>query len=194
MPEDPKPNPLAAAWKSQPEEERPVTIDHLLDRRTHSLYATTRSEIFTAIGAAVFFVAIMAWRFAAYQNGFPPLGFAAALLWVLISLFWFRSRLRSNPEPPKDALAATGLEHYRRELMQRRDHLRNPWIWHGPLLLACLTLATVLGGTRIFAYRSASSVLPLLILLAAWAAFGFIRRRQQAAALQQEIDELTTHE
>ena len=178
---------LTKAWKNQPEEARPVNLENLIDRRTRSLHSTTRAEILTAIGAAVFFVAVMSWRFASDRNGLPPLAFAAALAWVLISLYWFRARIRPLP---KDALADTGLQHYRRQLERRRDHLKNPWLWLGPLFLACLTLSSIFTEGRFPAFRNARSILPLLILLALWVAFGWFQRRSQAAALQQELNEL----
>ena len=40
-------------------------------------------------------------------------------------------------------VASTGMEYYRRELERRRDHLRNAWVWHGPLLLACFMLIAI---------------------------------------------------
>ena len=83
-----------------------------------------------------------------------------------------------------------GLAHYRKELERRRDHLRNAWLWHGPLFLACMILITILIGKEYPAFRGLQRVLPLVLLLAAWTGFGLIRRRRQANELQQEIDEI----
>jgi hypothetical protein len=178
---------LSAAWRNQPEEKRPVILESLITRRTQSLSSATRAEILTAITAAVFFVAVTAWRFASEWDRIPQLGFIAAIAWVAISLYWFRARIwRSGP--PKDALAATGVEHYRKELERRRDHLKNAWLWHGPLVLACLTLVAIFADQLNF--RSIQRVLPLLVLLVVWAVLGFIRRLRQAAEIQREIDEI----
>src|SRR5438309_11426572 len=55
---------LRAAWLNQPEEEIPVDIGRINRRRTWALFSTTRSEIISSIGAALFFAGIVAWRFA----------------------------------------------------------------------------------------------------------------------------------
>jgi hypothetical protein len=171
MPENP--NDWTAVWRDQP------GAPTLRPRLSAGL--ATRSEILASIAAAIFFVAVVGWRLAAAGQRIPPVGFAAAIAWALISLVWFRARLR-RPKP--DALAQPGLAHYRRELTQRRDHLRNPWIWHGPLVAACLTL------TAVPAMRPLTTVAPMLLILLAWTIYGIVNRRRQAAALQQELDEL----
>ena len=55
---------LRAAWLNQPEEDIPVDIEQIHRRRTGELFSTTRSEIISSIGAALFFASIVAWRFA----------------------------------------------------------------------------------------------------------------------------------
>jgi hypothetical protein len=189
MSEDSKAKDLAGIWKNQPEEGRPVNLDGLVDRRARELHSATRAEIVMSIGAALFFVAVLAWRFAADQGRVPQIGLAAVVLWVAITLYWFRDRIRRDA-PPKDALAATGQEYYRKELERRRDHLRNAWLWHGPLLLACLILVAVLMGKPYAAFRGLERVLPLMVVLAVWTGFGLMRRRRQANDLQREIDEI----
>jgi hypothetical protein len=136
------------------------------------------------------FAAVMVWRFAHDRDSIPPLGVAAVVVWVLVSLFWFRDRLWNGAPAPKDALAATGMEHYRKELERRRDHLRNVWVWHGPLLLACALLWAVMAGKAFYSFGGLSRALPLIILLVVWTGFGWWRRRRQAGALQREIDEI----
>lgn len=167
-------------WRDQPA--GPPLDIRLLRRRTWQLHGATRAEILASVAAVVLFIAVIAWRFAATWHRLPAVGLAAALAWVVVSLIWFRGSLRT-PAPP----GATGLEHYRAELERRRDHLRNPWIWHGPLVAACITLAAVLDS---FAMRNLVTVAPLLAVLAAWTVFGTVRRRRQANALQREIDDL----
>ena len=46
---------VRAAWLNQPEEEIPVDIERIHRRRTWELFSTTRSEIISSIGAALFF-------------------------------------------------------------------------------------------------------------------------------------------
>src|SRR3569832_527430 len=110
-------NDWSSLWRDQPGAPPPD-----LGRRGISLDLATRGEILTSIFAAFFFVGVVAWRLAATGQPIPPVGFAAAFVWALISLVWFRARLR---RPSPDALAKPALEHYRREHTQRRDHLRN---------------------------------------------------------------------
>jgi hypothetical protein len=186
MPEDSKPNDPGAIWRNQPEEKLPVD----LNRRTRELYSSTRSEILMSMCAALLLVGVVAWRFATDRQHVPLLLPAAGIVWVLISLYWYRDRIWRKPVPAGDALAATGLEHYRRELERRRDHLRNEWLWHGPLVLAFATLIAIASGDAFYTFRRLESVLPLLVLLALWTGFGIWNRRRQANQIQKEIDEL----
>ena len=189
MSEESNPKDAASVWKGQPEETRPVNLEGLVDRRTREMHSATRAEILMSLGAALFFVAVMAWRFASDRGPVPQLGFTAVIVWVLISLYWFRDRIGRQEPPRNDALAVTSLEHYRKELERRRDHLRNAWIWHGPMLLACVILGAILIGEPYPAYRRLPSVIPLLAALALWTGFGLVRRLRQAREIQREIDE-----
>ena len=45
---------VKAAWLNQPEEDIPVDIEPIHRRRTWELFSTTRSEIISSIGAALF--------------------------------------------------------------------------------------------------------------------------------------------
>ena len=110
------------------------------------------------------------------------------IVWAAVTVFRFRSSMRRNTPQP-DAFAGTGLEHYRTELLRRRDHLRSAWIWHGPLWLSSILAAATLAG-RVVPGRLWDA-LPVFVMLAGWAAIGLKRRQRQAAELQQEIDELT---
>ena len=108
-----------------------------VNRRIDELTRSTRAEIMMSIGAALFFALVMAWRLPPAQDRIQQLGFAAIFCWSLISVWWLRKEIWPSA-PRADVLAASGLEYYRKQLEARRDHLRNGWIWHGPLLLACL--------------------------------------------------------
>jgi hypothetical protein len=187
MSEEPKPRDLGAVWRDQPEEKLTVKLEQFTNRRTRELYSSTRSEIMMSIGAALFFVAVMAWRFGSGQDRLQQLGLLAVFVWVLISLCWFR-HLIWRKAPARDALATTSLEYYRKELERRRDHLRNAWLWHGPLFLACaIFVATVIGKA---VPGRARDVVILLILLAVWTGFGVRRRQLHAKELQREIDDI----
>jgi hypothetical protein len=142
------------------------------------------------IGAALLFVGVMAWRFAPTHNRLQELGFAAVIAWVVISFYRFRHRIWRRDPSRLDAVVATGLEYYRRELERRRDHLRNAWLWHGPLFLACVILIAILIERAFPGSERLRNVLPLVVLLAVWTGFGFRRRRRQAKELQREIDEI----
>ncbi len=106
-----------------------MRLEPLMNRRTRELHASTRSEILMSIGAALFFVAVIAWRFASDHQSFPVIGVGVVVAWIVISLYWFRDRM--GPAPG-DAMAATSRDYYRKEMERRRDHLRNAWLWHGP--------------------------------------------------------------
>ena len=177
---------VRAAWLDQPEE-GPVDIDQIYGRRTWELFSTTRSEVMGSIAAALFFASVVAWRFAPERDRLVQFGCTAAIVWALVTVYRFRASIRRNTPQP-EALARTGLEHYRAELVRRRDHLRSAWIWHGPLWLAGIVSAATLAG-RIVPGRLWDA-LPVFVLLAGWAAIGVKRRLRQAAEIQQEIDEL----
>lgn len=193
MSEEPQAKDLGAAWRSQPEEKLPVNLEQFVNRRTRYLSSSTRWEIVMSMASALFFVAIIALRFASAHDSLQQLALIAmiaVIAWVLISLYWFRDRIWRESHPGKDVLAATCREHYRQELARRRDHLRNEWLWHGPLLLACLISVVIFIGTAFPGIERLGSALPLVVLLVAWTGFGLRRRRQQANEIQREIDEI----
>jgi hypothetical protein len=176
-------------WRDQPEERLPVNLEQIVNRRTEELSSSTRSEILMSIGAAVLLFGVVAWRLQIAHEGLVEFGLGAAVAWVAISLYGFRRRIwRRDPSP--EAVATTGLEYYRTELERRRNHLRNGWLWHGPLFLASLILVAIFTGRANVAFQPLRNVLPLLVLLAAWTGFGFWRRWLQAKDLQREIEEL----
>jgi hypothetical protein len=177
-----------AAWRNQLQEEAPVNLEKLQRIQTWELFSATRSEIIGSLAAALFFATVMAWRFTPERDRLVQFGCLTVIFWAAGTAFWFRRAIRHNPPQP-DALAKPGLEHYRAELARRRNHLRNAWIWHGPLLLASLLSATTVAA-RIVPGRLWDA-LPLFLVLAAWAAVGMKRRLSLAADLQREIDEIT---
>lgn len=105
-----------------------MNFSQSIDRRAQFLFASTRAEIVMSITAALFFLAVIAWRFAP-AFGAPELVCGAAIvLWTAATLYRFRGRLVPSPAD----LAEPGLAHYRRELQHRRGHLRSAWIWTVP--------------------------------------------------------------
>jgi divalent metal cation (Fe/Co/Zn/Cd) transporter len=182
-----------AIWRDQPEEKLTVNLEQIVNRRTEELGSSTRSEILMSVGAALLFVGVMAGRFEPIHDGLQEVGLAAVMAWVVISLYWFRRRIWWRDPSRPDAIAATGLEYYCKQLEQRRDHLRNAWLWHGPLFLACVILVAILFGNAFPGPERLRSVLPLFVLLVVWTGFGLTRRRRQARELQREIDEIDPH-
>ena len=132
-----------------------------------------------SILAALLFVGVMAWRVELHDR-LQWIGIGAVVVWVAISLIWFRRRIWRPAALPAGAVAAPGLEYYRKELERRRDHLRNAWVWHGPLVLACLTLVTILTGRASPGLDRLPRVLPMVALLAVWTGYGLWRRYRQA--------------
>jgi hypothetical protein len=189
MSDRPRGNDPGAVWRDQPEENKAVFLEHIVDRKTQGLYANTRSEILTSIGSALLFAGVMAWRFGPYIDRLQEAGLAGIVIWVAVSVYRFRGWLRPEPEQA-DHAAAPGAEYYRRLLALRRDHLRSAWVWHGPLCLACIMLVAIVMGKTYPGPDRLGAVAPLLVLLAVWTGFGFRRRLQQAKALQREIDDL----
>ena len=180
-----------AIWRDQPGEEISVNLKQIVSRRTEELSSSTRSEILMSILSALLFVGVMAWRIAP-RDPLQWVGFGAVIGWVAISLIWFRRRIWRPETSRPDTVAAPGLEYYRRELERRRDHLRNAWVWHGPLVLACLMLAAILIGRASPGWDRLPSALPLMALLVVWTGYGFWRRHRQAQEIQREIEELAT--
>ena len=177
-------------WRDQPEETVPVNLAGMVNRRTQELSARTRSEILFSIGSALLLIAVVAWRLQIAHESLLAFGLAAAVAWVILSLYWFRRKIRWRDTARPDAVAATCLEYYRKELERRRDHLRSAWLWHGPLLLAALILIAVLKGRTNIVFQPLRNALPLIGLLAAWVGFGMWRRRIQSRGIQREIEEL----
>jgi len=188
MRDKPHSNDLRVLWKEQPKEDTPVNLDHMMNRRTWQLHVSTRSEIVMSIAAAVFFLAVLAWRLPPAGFTLQPAGLAAPAIWIAIAAFRFRKIIWGSGAPPDTA--ATGLAYYRRELEIRRDHLRNAWLWHGPLLVAALLFLASFAGRGFPGMDRFRNAAPLFGILVLWIVIGIRRRFRQAAEIQREIDEI----
>ena len=177
-------------WRHQPEEEVAVGLEQIVNRRTKELDWSTRWEILMSICAALLFVGVVLLRVAPSRDGFLDAVLAAAGVWAILALVLLRRQIWRREPSRADAAAATGLEYYRGVLERRRDHLKNAWIWHGPLFLACLALIAIVTGKSFLGFERLRSATPLLALLAGWTVFGVVLRLRQARELQREIDEL----
>ena len=145
-----------------------------------------------SIVAALFFVAVLAWRLPAASFALKPVGLAAAALWIAITAFRFR-RIIWDPGSPPDP-ASTGLAYYRRELEIRREHLRNAWLWHGPLLIAALLFFANVAGRMFPGMDRFRNAAPLFLVLVLWIIIGIRRRFRQAADIKREVDEIVRME
>lgn len=174
-------------WRNQ---QPAVNQDKVVNRRIEDLYSSTRWEILLSFSAALLPIGVLAWRLEGAQQRLVEIGFTAVILWIAISLYWFRHQIWGRGSSRPDRVAATGLEFYRAELEHRRDHLRNGWLWHGPLFLASIILISVMTGKANITFQPLRRVLPLIVLLAAWTGFGVWRRHLQANEIQREINEV----
>jgi hypothetical protein len=190
MPDDNTSGRFQAAWQAQPEEKLAVDVQKLIKRRTGELYSRTRVDILLSICAALCLPLMMLARYPALVGLPQQIGFAAVGAWIAVSVYRFRDRIwRSSPEPV-DAVAASSVQFYRKELERRRDHLRNAWIWHGPLFLACTVFVATIVGTVFPNVQRMRNALPFVVLLVIWTSINFVMRRRVANAIQAEIDEL----
>ena len=180
---------LGSLWRSQPDEAFELDAHVFVGRRMREMSSTSRSEIMLSIGAALFFVAVLAWRFRPMQQSFPLIGFGLIAVWALLILLRFR-RYMQGQRPSGSDLANTCLRHYRNELEHRRNHLRNSWLWLGPLGLACIIAAGTLAGGSYSWSNQLLRVSPLLVVLVIWIVISVRHRLRLAAEIQQEIVEL----
>ncbi len=188
MSDDLRPHDPCVIWKQQPEEDAPVIIDHILNRRTQQLQESTRWEIIMSMLAAVFFVGVLAWRLPPVGFALQPIGLAGAALWIVTTAIRFRSLIWGRSSPLNAAMSGSAF--YRRALEMRRDHLRNTWLWHGPLLLASVLFVASFAGHSFPGRNQFRNAAPLFLILGLWIVIGVWRRFRQAAALQREIDEV----
>lgn len=161
-----------------------------VERRAREIESKTRQEILMSIAAAGFFIAFVAWRF-----GFPGapgqrLVLLLAAVWMTVSIYVSRNRIWPARHVPPEAVAATSLDYYLKQLVDRRDHLKREWLWHGPLLLACLLFFLIIFENQLPTPERLMKTLPFIVLLVVWVAAWAWQRWKMARQIQQEIDEL----
>ena len=166
--------------------EAAIHLERMVERRTRDTQWATRQEILVCVGAALGFAAVLAWRLAPRPGLEVGSALGVILAWCGFTVLRFRAVLWGQlPERP----GATGLAHYRAVLERRREHLRNAWLWQGPLVLACVTLVAVIVRQAAGSLARWRNMLPFLVLLAVWIVLGIAMRGRRAAELQREIDE-----
>ena len=161
----------------------------LVNRRVQEAHSATRLEILGSLGAALFCAAFLFQQFSANRSPSFQLILAGIVLWTAITAYRFRLQIWPNSAPP-GAFAATGLAHYRAVLERRRAHMKNAWIWHGPLFFACLITFATLLQVAFPSMERIRKMLPFSTLLVIWTVLGVILRQRKAAEIQREIDEL----
>ena len=161
----------------------------LVNRRVQEADSATRMEILSSLGAALFCAAILLRQFGVNRGSLFQLMLAAIVLWAAITAYRFRSQIWPKPAPP-GTFAATGLAHYRAVLERRRAHMKSAWIWHGPLILACLILLAAAVQLAFPNTERLKNILPFSTLLIVWIIFGIYMRQRKAAEIQREINEL----
>ena len=171
-------------WRNQPTEKLEMQIEKFINRRTRQLICGTRYEILISVAVTILFAIFVALRMA--LTPLQQVVLALAVLWSAVSLYGYRDRIW--PQQPDVTVA--GVSYYRRQLEQRRDHLRSTWIWYGPLSLAILVFIATLIERSWPNLSVLKNMAPFLTLLVFWVAVASRMRHNQIKALQEEIDEL----
>jgi len=166
-----------------------VNFERLVSRRAREFESATRLEILGSLAAALFAVAVMLLQFGAANGSIFQIILGVIVLWVAITAYWFRAQIRPKPTA-SGTLASTGIAHYRSVLERRQAHMKNAWIWHGPLILACLVLFGTVAQVAVPSVQRLKNMLPFTLLLLLWIVAGVLTRRNKSAEIQREIDEL----
>jgi hypothetical protein len=182
-------------WRDQPLAHG--ISEQALHNRTLKTSSRTRSEILMTLCAALFLLMVMALRFYSISNRLLLLSAVLCAIWIGVTLIRTRGRLfglqRGNREAGKAEPWATGVEFYRVELENRRKHLANEWLWHGPLVLACIVLVALIAASMVpLTLSRLLTAFPLLAALLLWTIFSVRQRRRQMAEVQRELDEISS--
>ena len=186
MPDENNPETI---WRNQPMDAIAVNFERLVSRRAREFESATRLEILGSLGAALFAVAVMLSQFGAARGSIFQIILGVIVLWVVITVYRFREQIWPKPFAPGN-IASTGIAHYRSVLERRQAHMKNAWVWHGPLILALLVLFGTLAQVVIPNTQRLGNMLPLTLLLLLWIALGVFMRHNKSAEIQRELDEL----
>lgn len=169
-------------WRTQDAEPFPIATERFLMGQARELDSAMRSEVLGGIAAVIFLAVVLVWRL---PSQIAPRAAVLALsaVWLAGSIYRFRNLIW----PRREAITEPCLRYYREQLERRRRQLRDTWLWHGPLLLACLALA----GIAFFpGYARLLRAWPLILVLLLWSAYSLRRRLSQARQCQKEIEEI----
>jgi hypothetical protein len=179
---------IKASWQQRDVERPQMSIEQLRDRAaTFQRYVRTRDLIeYVACAVVAVGSGFYLWIFPGFLLKLGSLAMIAATLFVAYQLRKHGAARASSQESP----AASLLEFHRKELIRRRDLLKNSWrLFVAPLMLGMLVF---LGGLM---RQRPEGKLPLSIFGAAVIAMGVaisLYNRWQAGRLQREIDELNS--
>jgi hypothetical protein len=179
---------LKAYWQQRDVERPRMSIEQLRDRAvTFQKYVRTRDLIeYVACAVVVVGSGFYLWAFPGFLLKLGSLAMIAATLFVAYQLRKHGAARALSPESP----AASLLEFHRKELVRRRDLLKNSWrLFVGPLMLGMLVFLAGLAPQR------PEGKLPLFIFGAAVIAMGVaisLYNRWQADRLQRDIDNLNS--
>lgn len=172
-------------WKEEGAE-IPVIDAREFGKKVRQMESSTRREILASAAAALGVSAIAVWRLRLVES--PPLqaAFAAVVAWAAWSLWRFRGRIRRAGE----IAPLPGVEHYRRALEQRRDHVRHALAWQGPVAVALVLLVAALLGKVGGVPELLAKAAPFLILVLVWFGSAWVQRRSRLRQLDREISTL----
>ncbi len=173
---------LQSLWKDQPVASDGALPLEVLRSRSRDISWRTRSETLASGGAVSFFLVLMAWRFESIRDPIVLLSFLPMVVWLAV-IGW---RIRRGSTD----IAASGVEFYKAELERRRVHLASFWVWHGPLVLGCLTLGAIWFRKSVVSLERLVSVAPLLVVLVVWTVTGIRKRKREREAIEMEIEEV----
>ena len=176
---------LKALWK-QEEEHSPMSIAQIRHDSEAFQKRARKGDLieYFACAAVVLCSSIYAWVLPSFRMKLASLTMIVATLFVAYQLRRHGAARALSP----DSAGASILEFHRRELVRRRNLLRDSWwLFVAPLMVAMLVFLGCLARDR------PEARLPLLVFCGAVFAMGVaigLYNRWQARRLQRQIDEL----
>jgi hypothetical protein len=125
--------PLADLWQRQPVAALPLDLVDLRRQAQRCQKAIT-SRNRREYAGCLFVVLFFGWWALSAHSLAAGLGPAMLVVGALVIAYRLHTRGRAQTPPP-DALAATTIAFYRKELERQRDLLRSAWRWYvGPMI------------------------------------------------------------